>query len=853
MERFSFVKKIGRHFGVLLSLVLFAAALAALHHLLEQVHLREVLEGFRGTPGRSIVAAAFCTACSYLALTGYDGIGLRYLGRSLPFGRVALASFTSYTFSHNIGLSLLTGGSIRYRIYSAVGLSATEIASLTAFCGLTFALSTALLLGLALTAAPHVLLAADGMPLTAHRVAGVAILVLVAAYVVAAAVRKKPLRLGHWSLPAPGLSITSAQIAIGVIDICCAVGALYLVLPLQLQNGFPTFAGVYVAAMTIGVISHVPGGLGVFEAFILLAFPAADKGALLGALLVYRCLYYLLPLILAAALLAGHELRLRRERFSPAFSTARRLVRAVAPHVIGLAVLAGGAILLFSGATPILRNRLALLRHVVPLPFIETSHMLGSVIGFILLILSRGLFRRLDGAFHLAVVMLGGGIVFSIFKGFDYEEAVVMLVLLILLVACRDSFYRKASLLNQSFSVGWVATIVVIVAASIWLGFFSFKHVEYSESLWWEFAYRADAPRFLRASVVVTVLLLGFQAFLLLRPASRRLTRDKPDPALISSLVAGSPRAEANLALTGDKLFLFPPEEDAFLMYQIKGRSWVALGDPVGSRSSWERLLWSFRELCDCHDGWPVFYQIGAESLPFYLDLGLSLLKIGEEARVDLSAFSLEEARKDIRYSVRRAVREGAEFRMVPAAEVPELFSELRSVSDEWLRLKSTSEKGFSIGFFSEEYLRRSDCAVVTKAGKIVAFANVWRAPAGGEMSIDLMRHRADAPYGIMDYLFVQLMLTAREEGYRWFNLGMVPLSGLDTHPLGPVWNRIGNFIFRQGEYFYNFEGLRAYKEKFNPVWAARYLAAPGGLALPRIFLDIAALISGGTREIFRK
>ncbi len=843
-----------RHLGIALSLVLFAIAMVALHHILAEVHLADVLARVRVTPVEALLLSLACTAGSYLALTGYDVLALRHLGKPLPYGKAALASFTSYTFSHNIGLSLVTGGSIRYRIYSAVGLSATEIATLTGFCALTFGLGIGLILGLALLLEPSVIGTADGLSPALNRAAGFLILLLVAGYVLWTAVRRRPIAIRNWSLETPSVRTTLAQLAVGALDIGLAAAALYAVLPPEVPVSLAAFVGIYVAAMTVGVLSHSPGGLGVFEAVMLLALPGTDQGALLGALLVYRCIYYLLPLAAAAALLAWHEYRLRRRALAPAVSKLRSIALATAPEVIGVAVFAGGVMLLFSGATPALEERTAVLRHVLPLPFVEASHLFGSLVGLWLLILSRGLFRRLDGAYRLTLGLLGAGMLFSLLKGFDYEEALILGFVAILLLASRPAFYRKASLLNQPFSGAWIATIVLFVGASIWLGVFAYKHVEYSGALWWDFAYRGDAPRFLRASIAVAALAFGLLAFILLRPAPPRELGATADPETLRAIVSRSPHSDSNLALTGDKRFLVSQDADAFIMFRVQGRSWVAMGDPVGPESAWEPLLWHFRELCDRHSGWPVFYQVPSDSLPHYLDLGLSLLKLGEEARVDLRAFSLEgSARRELRYVDRRATKEGAAFEVVPAGEVPNILTELNAVSDAWLADKATHEKGFSVGAFSEAYLTNFDCAVVRHDQRIVAFANIWRAPAGKELSVDLMRHLGDAPYGIMDFLFLRLMLWGKDRGDEWFNLGMAPLSGLESRALGPVWNRIGAFVFRHGEHFYNFEGLRAYKEKFGPVWQPKYLAAPGGLALPRILFDIAALISGGAEEIFRR
>jgi phosphatidylglycerol lysyltransferase len=249
-----------------------------------------------------------------------------------------------------------------------------------------------------------------------------------------------------------------------------------------------------------------------------------------------------------------------------------------------------------------------------------------------------------------------------------------------------------------------------------------------------------------------------------------------------------------------------------------------------------------------------VFYQARGEKLPLYIDLGLAALKIGEEARVPLQDFALEgPARADLRQAQRRAQRQGATFEIVPPEQVPALLPALRKISDAWLAEKSTAEKRFSVGAFTERYVSNFPIALVRTEGTPSAFANLWPSGTRDELSIDLMRFGPDAPRGAMDYLFVELMLWARANNFRWFNLGMAPLAGLERHPLAPAWHRVGNFVFRHGEHFYNFDGLRRYKAKFDPVWEPRYLVAPGGVALPRILIDVSVLIAGGMKELFAR
>ena len=318
-------------------------------------------------------------------------------------------------------------------------------------------------------------------------------------------------------------------------------------------------------------------------------------------------------------------------------------------------------------------------------------------------------------------------------------------------------------------------------------------------------------------------------------------------------MIVDSDDTTANLALLGDKHLLFNTERTAFIMYQVSGHSWVAMGDPVGSLEACEPLAWTFLENCDVMAVSPVFYQVKPQNLPLYIDLGLNLSKLGEEARVPLDTFSLEgPVRADLRQAHRRASRDGAQFEVVVRADVGAILPQLRAVSDAWLAEKNTAEKRFSLGFFDERYLQNFDCGVVRRAGAIVAFGNIWRG-AANELSVDLMRYNGAAPKGVIDYLLIECMLWGKAQGYHWFNLGMAPLSGLEEHALAPAWHKLGRMVQRYGESFYPFEGLRKYKEKFLPVWRPRYLAAPNGLAMAGALLDVTSLISGGVGKVLRK
>jgi len=847
------LKRIAPFLKPLVILALFAVALRVLQDTLAHYHYHDVIVYLSSLPVDQIVLAVALTLFGYLVMTGYDTLAFEYIRHPLAYRKIALASFIGYAFNNNVGLSGLVGGSLRYRLYTAWRLSAVEIAKVIAFCTISFWLGFVLLGGTLFIAAPPEIPAAVHLPFNSIRLLGIILLLPAIFYFLWIAVRREPVRLRQWEFELPTFGLFVAQFTISALDWIIAAGVLYILLPDSLPMAFTRFLGIFFLAQIAGVASNVPGGLGIFEAVILLFLaPFFSASAILGSLVAFRAIYYLLPLVVATILLATHEILEKREGVVRAWRIFGRWAPGIAPHLLAFTTFVGGAVLLFSGATPTLPSRLHFLRRLVPLPIVEISHFFGSIAGALLLLIARGLQRRLDAAYQLAVVVLTAGIFLQIFKGGDYEEAVILAIMLFALVASRRHFYRKASLVNESFGQSWIFAILLVLISSAWLGFFSYKHVEYSNDLWWRFQFRADAPRFLRAGVGVLAAMLIVAVRHLLRPAIPE--PDPPTPAeleLAEEIVRGDAHSQSNLALLGDKPLLFSVSRRAFIMYGVEGRSWVAMGDPVGPDEEKSELIWKFRELCDLHAGWPVFYEIERQHLHFYLDLGLTLQKIGEEARVPLEDFSLEGgSRKWMRKIERKVESEGCSFEMVmdPAPILPEL----REISESWLAEKRTREKGFSLGFFSEDYIRRFPVAVVRRGPRIVSFANVW-GTAGGEISVDLMRHRVDAPNGVMDYMFLRLILWGREQGCKFFNLGMAPLSGLENRALGTLWNRVGALTYRFGENFYNFQGLRQYKEKFDPVWEPMYLASPGGLVLPRILTNLATLISGGLRGVVTK
>ncbi|MGD8384759.1 MAG: bifunctional lysylphosphatidylglycerol flippase/synthetase MprF [Lysobacterales bacterium] len=843
--------------GAVVSLLILGASLWFLHHEFKSLQLQDIVVQMRSIPLAALLAAGLFTAGSYVVLTGYDTLAMRYIGHKLDYVRCAQTAFMAFAVGQNVGFAALSGGSIRYRMYSLQGLSGFDIAKVIVFVSTTFVLGAALLLGTALLVLPVAAVPALGLSEFALHAIGLFLLAIPAVYLALAGSVSKPLTIGKWMLSFPRPGIGLAQVFLSVIDLMLSAATLYVLIGPELPIGFFPFLGIYLVAMSAGLVSSIPGGIGVFEAIMLVGLPGVDRSVLLGSVLVYRVIYYVLPLCFALLLLTINEIKQHRSVLVSSSGKVGGWLSAIVPQVVSVAVFLAGVVLLVSGATPAVVSRLNFIARGIPLPVLELSHLAGSVLGVGLLVLARGLARRLRGAYFAALLVLAGGVVVSLLKGLDFEEAATLSIVFLVLRVSRDEFYRRGSVASQQFTTGWVASIVLALGFVFWVGLVSFRQVSYSNDLWWQFALHADAPRMLRASLVAGITAMSMALWKVFHAGRKPLSALAPEGQTeqVRNIVRDCKDACANAALTGDKLFHFSPSGKGFIMYRQTGRSWIALGDPVGPESEWDQLVWSFREMVDRYDGRGVFYKVSAETLPLYLDMGMSLAKIGEDARVDLDEFGLEGKRNaKFRYARNKALKEGALFEVVPAKDVADIAAELRAVSNAWLDEKGAGEKGFSLGSFSGRYVSQFDCAVVRLDGAIVAFANLWQAPRGGELSVDLMRFNRNAPNGIMDFLFVELMLWAKAGGYAWFDLGMAPLSGLDQHALAPLWHKLGNLIFSHGEGFYNFEGLRTYKEKFNPLWRPRYIACPQGLmSLPRALLDTARLISGGYGKLLEK
>ena len=304
-------RRISRGIALSLSLGIAILAVFVLTRTFMQIDLAELRGAIAAMTSRQIALAFLCTAISFLALTGYDALALRQLKVRIPYPTTALASFTSYAISFTLGFPLITAGTVRYWIYATKGLSAGKIASLTIIAGLTFWLGMALLLGIGFTVRAAGVSHLDHLSPLLNRAIGLAIIAALVAYFIWAAKGDRHAKIQGFRLELPGFWLTSGQLCLGLIDLCAAAGVLYALLAPPRAIDYLAFVTVYVFGSLLGIASNAPGGIGVFEATMLKTVPAPSEAALFAALLLFRVIYYLVPFVLALALLGAHEITKR--------------------------------------------------------------------------------------------------------------------------------------------------------------------------------------------------------------------------------------------------------------------------------------------------------------------------------------------------------------------------------------------------------------------------------------------------------------------------------------------------------------------------------------------------------------
>jgi lysylphosphatidylglycerol synthetase-like protein (DUF2156 family) len=320
------------------------------------------------------------------------------------------------------------------------------------------------------------------------------------------------------------------------------------------------------------------------------------------------------------------------------------------------------------------------------------------------------------------------------------------------------------------------------------------------------------------------------------------------DLARADAILAGANLCDpqSNAALTGDKRFLFSPSGKCFISYAVTNRVWLALGGPIGQSSEAHDMVSAFLAAAKGANAKPCFYGVGPQFDGLVQEFQLTRLKTGARALLNLETFSLEgKTRQVIRTHRNRHIKQGCSVVVEGPGAVRGNLARLGEISNDWLKYQNGGEKGFGLGAFDVHYIDRLPLATVRLAdGKIVAFASLWPTADKSRIGVDLMRYGDDGPNGVMDYLFAEMFLWAKAQGYKIFDLNTCPAMGVTPNWQAPILTTMARLAFKYGENFYNFQGLKRFKSKFQPDWEDVYMAAPKTSSLLEAAFAAAALIN---------
>ncbi|MFZ4410773.1 MAG: lysylphosphatidylglycerol synthase domain-containing protein [Paracraurococcus sp.] len=601
-------------FGV----VLLAAAIFVVQREFRTLSVADIRTAMDAITPAALWQAAGWTVLAYLVLAIYDKLGSIYAGRPVSWPKSFLASFCGYSLAHNLGFAAVSGAAVRYRLYSAWGLTPLEIAKVVGFTSLTYGLGGMALGGLVLVFEPEVVpWFGSHMPRWALQALALPLWGIVGTYVVLSRFKRHVRLFGHQiDLPAPRMALM--QTGLATVDVAVTAAIFYTLLPQAEGLTFLRFVGIYLAAYTAGIAAHVPGGLGVFDGAILLGLqPYMPAPEVIGALLVFRLYYYIIPLFISGTLFVSFELGQRRNVLQRVTALGRGSETLEVPAIASLVALAG-ALLIFLGALPTKGTIIeAWAGHAAAL----ASHFAASVVGSLLLVMAYGLLRRLTIAWGLTLVLLLNGAAIAWVRGEAWWLWAAFLVLAGLVASLRGAFYRDSRLVREPLSPEAVVPLTAVAACGITLALVAYGG-KVSETAWWGVVFSELAPDSLRFTVGLTGVLLLVGMVRLLRPARHQpLAWDAAVRARVAALGGLAP-PEADGAVFGEN------DRAGFAFLKREG-VWLALGDPAGERRDAISAIWRFRDMCERAGVDPAFWRVGRTYLRIYADIGLHAVPLG--------------------------------------------------------------------------------------------------------------------------------------------------------------------------------------------------------------------------------
>lgn len=642
-----------RHAPAVLGVMLLVGAIYVVQREFRSLKIEDIRHALQAIPPRALLTSAGWTIAAYGILTFYDRLGTIYAGRVVSYGKVAFASFCAYALSHNLGFAAVSGAAVRYRLYAHWGLTPAQIGKVIAFCSLTFGLGGVLLGGIILTIEPGAVpFLGDRVPHWAMYLVAAGMFGLDIAYIVTARLLGSFKIFGH-EVELPNMGMSVLQVLLAAADVAVTAAIFYALLPDAPGLTYFRFVGVYLASYSAGLVATIPGGLGVFDGAILIGLaPYLEAPVIVGAIVVFRLYYYIIPLFLAGSMFAGNEV-LVRSRFlmrarsqSPGGAAAPEWPRVARLSEPDFAVAAGTGAVALCG---FMLLSLGVLEQRPDFSWVDpdfaemvtqAGQFVPSLIGAALMVLAAAMSQRVNLAWGTTIVLLLTAAVFSVAQSEPLWIPSVLVLAALLIAPYRRAFYRHARLLSGPLQGASTLPLLVLVVCVLALASFE-RHVRFlADNSFWEVILSPDVSNSLRASVALTVIIAMAAMWRLLRP--RRVTWSPwtgPQRLRYASLGAEPPVAADGI--------VWGEADRAGIPFRRLHRTLMALGDPAGADSDRISAIWRLRDLAQQERRNPAVWKAGRSLLKVYADLGLTALPLDASGRPVETSDGLAEVMAD--------------------------------------------------------------------------------------------------------------------------------------------------------------------------------------------------------------
>ncbi len=788
----------------------------------------------------SLLLILAVTFCAVLPMLLYDVVLVRILQIKVPKRELLEQSFIANSFSNLIGFGGLVGAMLRTYFFHKFEHDKRRLLGVIATVSLFYLTGISFLSWIVALGYHHFPLFIDTKWLY-FAVWGVGLYLPIFLFIHILKSKKDHQSQFTNKIAAELVIISIVEwlaVFIAIFVLCNVLG-----IAISFEQLFP----VYIVAACAGIISMIPGGLGSFDLVFLWGMQELHipEEKILVLLLFYRTGYYFIPFFTSLIFFV----KLYWKKWNKSWNyLPKAIIQGLSHIILTILVFLSGLILLLSASVPGIMSRLRIAQELLSFPIINVSHQLSVAAGFLLLGLSRGIEYSVKRTYDLTMFALILAALFSIFKGIDYEEAIFLIIVALLLRFSKDQFYRESYVLTWGKTIFDMTIILIITSTYLIIGYLNLPEAKLAiPTKFLPYVILDYRDLFKSASIgLVIALLILISGYFISLPKKWKLDRSSDfEDEINRHLTKYHGKVLTHLIFLHDKYIFWNEHRNVLIPFQKYADKLVVLGDPIGEKSELSSAIEEFQEIADLHGFTPVFYQVSDEMLPFLHGHGFAFFKLGEEAFVDLKNFSLSGSKMKGLRALRSKYNHGQySFELLQPPFSNELFAELREISNDWLQ--GRTEKGFSLGFFDEDYLNRAPIAIVRDEYKqILGFTSIMYVYDDSEtISIDLMRFKPEVDPEIIDFLFLSLIDWAKEQGYHRFNMGMAPLANVGLSKFAFLSEKIAAQIFLHGHFIYHFQDLRKFKEKYTDIWEPKYLAYRRKASLPLIMAQITLLIS---------